>query len=208
MDLTPEVSTALTGGNGRGFALGTGGSVTIPLISVRTLTSRVMVKSGHTLALGGLLESASTRAFSKVPFFGDIPAIGELFRSRSYNKTKRNLLIFVTPTVIDSIAGSGLEDQYANLKEGNENDRFAYKKSFLGNAKPRDQFRIESNPEASFASESAGGSSSPAPQRTPVEPAPEEFSTTPSYVVPPSEPPPADFNQDQLAPRLAPSLRE
>ena len=99
-----------------------------------------MVKSGNTLALGGLLESSATRGYTKVPFIGDIPGLGELFRSRSYSKTKRNLLIFITPTVIGSDGGTGYEDQYAQLKEPNEDDRFAYKKSFMGNAKPRDQF--------------------------------------------------------------------
>lgn len=136
MDVEPQVSTAAQ--NGRTFAL-PGGSVTIPLISIRTLTSKVMVKSGNTLALGGLLEASSTRTFTKVPLLGDIPGIGELFRSRNFDKTKRNLLIFITPTIVAPDGATGLEDQYAQLKETDENDRFAYRKTFWGNAKPLDQ---------------------------------------------------------------------
>lgn len=137
LDVEPQVSTAATAG--RTFSL-PGGSVTVPLISIRNLNSRVKVKSGSTLALGGLLEQNESRTYSKVPFLGDIPGLGELFRSHNYTKAKRNLLIFITPTIISADGGSGLEDQYNQLKEG-ENDRFAYKKSFIGNAKPMDQFR-------------------------------------------------------------------
>lgn len=144
MDVTPSVSTSAP--NGRTFLL-PGGSVTIPLISVRTLTTKVMVKSGNTLALGGLLEGNSTRAYSKVPFLGDIPFLGSIFRHRSYSKQKRNLLIFITPTVVGADTGTGLEDQYGQLKEMDENDRFAYKKSIFGNAKPRDQFRASDEAE-------------------------------------------------------------
>ncbi len=136
LDVQPSVSTSAQ--NGRTFAL-PGGSVTIPLISVRDLTTRVRVKTGNTLALGGLMENNENRTYSKVPFLGDIPGIGELFRSHAFIKTKRNLLVFITPTIISGDAGSGLEDQYSMLKEL-ENDRFAYRKSFTGNAKPRDQF--------------------------------------------------------------------
>ncbi len=211
MDVTPEVSTVAA--NGRNFAL-PGGSVTIPLISIRTLTSRVMVKSGNTLALGGLLESNSTRAYTKVPFFGDIPGLGELFRSRDLNKTKRNLLIFITPTVIGADGGTGYEDQYTQLKEPDENDRFPYKKSFTGNAKPKDQFR-------------------PHDPQQPVTQFPEEKHHLPiSMKIQPqlSNPPQtengdmnkseamekmatekktsSELNPDQLTPRITPSLRE
>lgn len=235
LDVTPEVSTALTGANGRGFALGTGGSVTIPLISVRTLTSRVKVKSGHTLALGGLLESAQTRGYSKVPFLGDIPALGELFRSHSYTKTKRNLLIFITPTVISQDGSSGLEDQYAQLREPNEDDRFAYKRSFLGNAKPRDQFGPSWEERNSRLSEQASGvyskgvevpategevlPPSTVPLLTPSVSTDTTETTTTTTVTtettatteerPAGEPTTTlDLDQDQLAPRLAPALRE
>jgi type IV pilus secretin PilQ/predicted competence protein len=232
LDVTPEVSTALTGANGRGFALGTGGSVTIPLISVRTLTSRVKVKSGHTLALGGLLESAQTRGYSKVPFLGDIPALGELFRSHSYTKTKRNLLIFITPTVISQDGNSGLEDQYAQLREPNEDDRFAYKRSFLGNAKPRDQFGPSWEERSSKLSDQAASAYSKAMEPTASEgellppttvpiltPSVNTDTATTTTTVttetttttdrPTGEPTTGlDLDLDQLAPRLAPALRE
>ncbi|MBI4026486.1 MAG: hypothetical protein HY360_15985 [Verrucomicrobia bacterium] len=144
MDIEPEVSSR---GADRTFPLNSstaGGSVSIPVISRRTLKTRVTLKDGHTLALGGLLAESAVRNYNKVPVLGDLPLVGELFSNRSYSKLKRNLLIFITPTVIQPGTQTGLEDQYARLKDVDENDRFAYKKSFIGNAKPRDQFRTRS----------------------------------------------------------------
>jgi type IV pilus assembly protein PilQ len=192
MDVEPQVSTAAA--NGRSFNL-PGGSVTVPLISVRTLTSRVMVKDGNTLALGGLLATQANRTYSKVPFFGDIPLFGELFRSRSFNKTKQNLLVFITPTVIASDGGTGLEDQYAQLKEDDENDRFAYRKSFTGNAKPRDQFRKGPEPTGLPIVRTKTGSGYDEKSKA-MEEVSKDLESTPQV------------NPEQLAPRLAPSLRE
>lgn len=207
MDVEPQVSTALTGSNGRSFAL-PGGSVNIPLISVRTLNSRVMVKSGHTLALGGLLESNATRSFTKVPYLGDLPVIGDIFRSHNYSKTKRNLLVFITPTIINPGEGSGYEDQYAQLREKSEDERFAYKKSFIGNAKPRDQFEP-----FELASDTGKQSTAPAPTsfRTST-PAPafstggSSSSTSTSTTTTHTES--STVNSDHLAPRFTPALRD
>lgn len=203
MDVKPEVSSNQ---GDKTFALGgSGGSVGIPVIDIRTLTSRVMVKSGNTLALGGLLSNLSKRSYTKVPFLGDIPLVGEIFRSHSYDKTKRNLLIFVTPTIIGT-EGTGLEDQYAKLKEVDENDRFPYKKTWIGNAKPRDQFGSHAN--HSPWDDKVTGEVLTDKVEVPKEPK--------SEVAPPAGSAPAvdetgsspSLNQDLLAPRLAPGLRE
>ncbi len=213
LDVTPEISTAAQ--NGRSFAL-PGGSVTIPLISIRTLTSRIMVKSGNTLALGGLFSSDSSRAYTKVPFFGDIPVLGELFRSRSFSKAKRNLLIFITPTVIGNNGQTGLEDQYNRLRETDEDGRFAYKKSIVGNAKPMDQFKTIEEIDAkettiwpnkvkkSKTDEEVEGAQEVVPaaeEKHQEEKAPQE---------PPSEPTPPEvkIDPDALTPVVAPSLRD
>lgn len=220
LDVEPQVSTST---EKRTFAL-PGGSVDIPLISIRTLTSKVMVKSGNTLALGGLLESASTRTYTKVPLLGDIPGLGELFRSRNYNKTKRNLLIFITPTVVSSDGSTGLEDQYAQIKEGDENDRFGYRKSFWGNAKPRDQFKAFENNAFGVSSPPPAGPREARPASEPAGAVPPAASVNPT--IRDAAPRPLDekekalreaaaakqasseLNQDNLNPRLAPHLRD
>ena len=86
-----------------------GGSVGIPLtavlplprIRVRQVTTSAIVWDGQTIVLGGLISEDVSRVKDKIPFLGDIPWIGGLFRSESNVTAKKNLVIFVTPTIID-----------------------------------------------------------------------------------------------------------
>jgi len=71
-----------------------------PIFSRRKLTTQAMIPSGYTLVLGGLRQDNSSKAFTKVPFFGDLPGIGLLFRKDEKSRDKRDLVIFVTPTII------------------------------------------------------------------------------------------------------------
>ncbi|WP_051202014.1 type II secretion system secretin GspD [Ferrimonas senticii] len=66
----------------------------------RTLTTTVLADSGETVVLGGLLSEDVQESVSKVPLLGDIPWIGNIFRSTSSKKTKRNLMVFIKPTII------------------------------------------------------------------------------------------------------------
>jgi type IV pilus secretin PilQ/predicted competence protein len=98
-----------------------GATVTSPIIDTRTLDSNVVIKSGDTLAIGGLLQDEQTKTTTKVPILGDIPIIGYAFQERLNSRTKRNLLVFVTPTIIKQGYGTGLEDQVTGLNHsGNE----------------------------------------------------------------------------------------
>jgi type II secretory pathway component GspD/PulD (secretin) len=58
------------------------------------------VPSGYTLVLGGMDQDVVNKTFTKVPFFGDIPGLGSLFRSDSKSHSAQTILIFVTPTII------------------------------------------------------------------------------------------------------------
>ncbi len=75
-----------------------GGSA--PAIDTRRLETQVLIKSGETIVLGGVFQEESTKSASKVPLLGDIPLLGVLFRSDSTSRNKRELLIFVTPRVL------------------------------------------------------------------------------------------------------------
>jgi len=97
-----------------------GAVVTSPIIDKRTLESNVLIKSGDTLAIGGLLQDESTKGRTKVPVLGDIPILGYLFQERLNTRTKRNLLIFVTPTIIKTGYGTGLEPQITGLDYSGE----------------------------------------------------------------------------------------
>jgi type II secretory pathway component GspD/PulD (secretin) len=67
---------------------------------VRRMETKVMVPSGNTLVLGGLVQDDTRTANTKVPFLGDIPGIGRAFRSDSKSRQKNNLLVFITPTIV------------------------------------------------------------------------------------------------------------
>src|SRR5213078_3608767 len=60
------------------------------------------------------------KARNKVPLLGDVPVLGYLFQERLNSRTKRNLLVFVTPTIINSKYGTGLEDQVSGLNHVGE----------------------------------------------------------------------------------------
>jgi type IV pilus secretin PilQ/predicted competence protein len=97
-----------------------GATVSSPIIDTRTLESTVLIKSGDTLAIGGLLQDEITKTHNKVPVLGDLPGIGYAFQEHLNVRTKRNLLVFVTPTIIKQGYGTGLEDQVNGLHHSGE----------------------------------------------------------------------------------------
>jgi type IV pilus secretin PilQ/predicted competence protein len=110
-----------------------GARVTSPIIDTRSLDSNVLIKSGDTLAIGGLLQDEVRKTRTKVPGLGDVPLVGYLFSSRSNERVKRNLLVFVTPTIIDQHYGTGLEDQVNGLRHTGE--EYADPNGWRNNAK-------------------------------------------------------------------------
>lgn len=110
-----------------------GAQVASPIIDTRSLDSNVLIKSGDTLAIGGLLQDEVLKSRTKVPLVGDVPILGYLFQSRSNIRTKRNLLVFVTPTIIDQRYGTGLEDQVSGVHHAGE--EFADPNGWRNNAK-------------------------------------------------------------------------
>jgi len=66
----------------------------------RSITTTVQLDDAQMLVLGGLIDEAFTETVQKVPFLGDIPGLGALFRSKSTNKVKRNLMVFIRATII------------------------------------------------------------------------------------------------------------
>lgn len=72
----------------------------IPVISTTELTTRVLVNNGETVVLGGIFENETLDQVKKLPFLGDLPLVGRLFRSTTKKDTKVELLIFVTPRLL------------------------------------------------------------------------------------------------------------
>ncbi len=77
------------------------GQLPLPEFRLRQLTTSVVVWDGQTVVLGGLIAESVQKSKDKVPVLGDLPVFGRLFRSESSQTQKRNLVIFVTPTIID-----------------------------------------------------------------------------------------------------------
>ena len=73
----------------------------LPRFRVRQVATSAIVWDGQTVVLGGLIAENVRKTREKVPVLGDIPFLGRLFRSESADSTKKNLVIFVTPTIID-----------------------------------------------------------------------------------------------------------
>jgi pilus assembly protein CpaC len=78
----------------------------LPAISTRHAETVVELKDGQSFGIAGLLDDSTTVQLSKVPGIGDIPILGQLFKSRSTNRTNTELLILVTPTIMDPVAGA------------------------------------------------------------------------------------------------------
>ena len=71
-----------------------------PIFSVRDISTKVTIWDGATLVMGGLTREEVKKVNDKIPFFGDLPLIGRLFRSKGESAQKRNLLIFVTANLV------------------------------------------------------------------------------------------------------------
>jgi type IV pilus assembly protein PilQ len=94
MDLVVKQDTV-----GEIFQTGRGGSV--PSIDTRELGTKVLIENGQTVVLGGIFQEERNFQTTKVPMLGDVPILGHLFRRRGTDDQKRELLIFVTPSILD-----------------------------------------------------------------------------------------------------------
>jgi len=81
------------------YQTGRGGSV--PSIDTRELSTSVLVNNGETVVLGGIFQDERNRKEDRVPYLSSIPVLGNLFKRRSNETRKRELLIFVTPTIVE-----------------------------------------------------------------------------------------------------------
>lgn len=74
------------------------------ILNKREIQTTVTVDDGQIIALGGLLDDNERRTLEKIPLLGDIPGLGQLFRSRSRTRSKTNLMVFIRPTILRSEA--------------------------------------------------------------------------------------------------------
>ncbi|HUI07607.1 MAG TPA: tetratricopeptide repeat protein [Verrucomicrobiae bacterium] len=110
-----EYGNTITIGTPTGVA-STFNSIKQPLFSTRDIMTSVEIWDGQTVVLGGLIREDVQKVDDKIPFLGDLPAIGRLFRSKVTQRTKRNLLIFVTARLIDPAGNPVHRTETASLR--------------------------------------------------------------------------------------------
>lgn len=86
-------------------------SFNAPIVNQRTASTTVSVKDGDTIILGGIIRNNVTASVKKIPILGDIPLLGQLFRSTSKDNTKTELMVFLTPRVVRN------QDEARGLKD-------------------------------------------------------------------------------------------
>jgi pilus assembly protein CpaC len=72
----------------------------IPAVAVRSADTEVVLKDGESFAIAGLIDNRVTQVLNKIPWLGDVPIVGQLFRSRSVKKTQDELLVVITPRFV------------------------------------------------------------------------------------------------------------
>ena len=73
----------------------------VPTIDTNQITNQVLVDNGETLVLGGIFDQQELNNVSKVPLLGDLPVLGNLFKTTSKSDAKTELIVFLTPRILD-----------------------------------------------------------------------------------------------------------
>lgn len=112
-DLKPEV---ITGAESVSYSTGQNSAIELPRFTVQNAETQVRIRSGETIAIGGLVKSTQVVGVSKVPFFGDLPLVGVLFRNTnrfqgtgSTDPVRQDLIIFLTVKLVQESAPKGQE---------------------------------------------------------------------------------------------------
>lgn len=109
-------------------------SFSVPGIATREAESEVNVRSGMTMAIGGLINSEDAKIVSKIPFLGDLPIIGRFFRHTSNTRDKRELIILITPTLVADDTPAPMSQR---MKESYEEiERVARNRELVETGKP------------------------------------------------------------------------
>jgi len=118
IDLQPEITTFLDWVEINGTRY--------PTVSIKKVGTKVKVNSGETLAIGGLIQEKEYETMSKVPLLGDLPVLGKLFSQKNVESEKRELIIFITPKIIDDDSNLDIltetQEQKSSLEKQNTND--------------------------------------------------------------------------------------
>ncbi|MBN1764858.1 MAG: hypothetical protein JW860_06340 [Sedimentisphaerales bacterium] len=143
-----------------------------PTVDLRSINTFAMVKDGQTIVLGGLRKKENRTVVSKIPLLGDIPLLGLLFRTESDDIFNSELVVFITPRIIETPVLTESESWYLNQTDFSDlSEEFSRKKKGFRPRTPRTPAptdkEYESVPEES---QPMGPETSDSPQSTPGEP--------------------------------------
>jgi pilus assembly protein CpaC len=79
----------------------------LPALSTRRAETEVELKDGESFGISGILDNRTTDNLSKVPGIADVPVLGQLFRSKNLNRSTMELVVIVTPRIIDTLNAAG-----------------------------------------------------------------------------------------------------
>ena len=91
------------------------------IFDIRRIETQVLIPSGNTLVMGGLISDTTAVGNIKVPILGDIPFLGHLFRQETKTQDKKNLIIFITPTIVQSEDYQPTQTDFLKTKAPSEN---------------------------------------------------------------------------------------
>ena len=116
-----------------------------PSRKTRSVDTRLRLENGETFAIGGLIQEDEIESMSKVPLLGDIPLIGEIFKSRSNESNKTELVILVTPRIInynnslDKETNSAVNESKNSLEEENDTEKVKSREDIMAKYNNKDE---------------------------------------------------------------------
>lgn len=182
------------------LAQGVAGAVDL-ITNKRTINTKVMVEDGGIIVLGGLIDDQANEQQSRVPFLGSIPLIGELFKTRSGSKSKRNLMVFIRPTILrDGVQAAIETNAKYNVMRNQQLGRTRGKVTLLPGEHQPTLPPIE---DLSRYADPTAGSAKPAPNTDETRMAPTTPDNAPA-VPPPTDRPPPDGSSGEPPGAAAP----
>jgi general secretion pathway protein D len=175
----------------------------------RTINTKVLVDDGQVVVLGGLISDSALEGENRVPILGSIPLIGEFFKTRNGSKEKRNLMVFIRPTILrDGVAAAFDTTAKYNLMRDHQMQRRKGRVTLLPGERqpllpPIEELSKYADPTAGAAPPKANV------ENPPVQTAPLNLPPAPQTQPPPSQPPsdPQSRSPDVHTPDSAVDLR-
>lgn len=194
LEISTEISSAVA--SALGINVNTLGVTT----SIKSAETTVVVKDAQTIVIGGLMEDRRNEASSRIPFIGDIPVLGWLFKTQSKGKTKTNLVILLTPHIvrtdeeIERVRNQIHSDYKDMIIEENLDKKYPSRDEYFG-SRYEDVFKKEAGPVLDLTVEGQ-----PVLDEEIILPGPEETGSSEILIVPEDEPEEPGFESELLLP--------